>query len=103
MGLFSKKASEPINSETNYQDVVDYLTELGRHDYDKILKVVNIYRTADKDVKKVLNIKEVAPHINHVQPQSFLDDDDTELGNFLDDEPAPKVTINKTAKPKAKK
>lgn len=54
MGLFNKKAKEP----TSYQDTVDYLRDLSQQDYTKILKVVNIYREADKSVKKVLNIKD---------------------------------------------
>lgn len=102
MGLFSKAAT-PITTEPDYQDVVDYLRDLSQQDYTKILKVVGIYRDADKGVKKVLNIKEVEPHINHVQPKSFLDDDDTELGNFLEDELPKKVVIQKTPKAKTKK
>lgn len=97
MRLFSKPA-QPELPEINYDDVVGYLRDLAQTDYTKILKVVNIYRNADKGVKKVLNIKDVPTDINHIEPASLLDDD-TELGNFLDDEP-PKPKAKKAAKKK---
>lgn len=92
MGIFNKKPAHIC--EISYDDVVTYLRDLEQADYNKILKVVNIYRDADKKVKKILNIKE--------QPADdfLLDGDDTELGNFLEDEPPTKVKINKTEKPK---
>ena len=86
MSLFSKRKSEPA-PETTYDDVVDYMRCLEQTDYTKLLKVVTIYRDADKGVKKVLNIKDVPTDINHIEPLSLLEDDDTELGNFLDGEP----------------
>lgn len=103
MRLFSKKPA-PV-AEVNYQDVVDYLREMAQPDYTKILKVVNIYRDADKGVKKVLGIKEpTAPAPAEDDLASNFLDDDTELGDFLnDDEPAAKVVIKKTPKPKGKK
>lgn len=85
MGLFRKKQPAPI-AETGYDDVVEYLRDLEQTDYTKILKVVSTYREADKKVKKILGIL-----------ADDLFSDDTELGNFLADEPVvPK-------KPKAKK
>ncbi len=79
MRLFKK--AEPEIVETSWQDCVDYLRNLHQTDYNKMLKVVQIYRDADQAVKKALKIK----------PQKWgemiLDSEDTELGNFLDDEP----------------
>lgn len=90
MGLFSKKPA-PI-AETGYQDVVDYMRGLSHADYTKILKVVTIYRDADKGVKKVLGIKDnfvTEPSTADEIADLLLDDDDTTLG-FLDDEPVKK-------------
>ena len=103
--LFKKNKPAHI-CEISYDDVVTYLRDLQQQDYTKILKVVNIYRNADKDVKKVLGIKENSvtdPATADALAADFLSDDDTDLGNFLEDEPPKKVTINKTEKPKAKK
>lgn len=58
MGLFSKKAREKA---VNFNSVVDYLKDLNRSDYDKILKVVRIYRNADAEVKKVLPLETMPP------------------------------------------
>lgn len=88
MGLFSKKPAHVC--ETTYQDVVDYLRDLDIRDYAKVLKVVGIYRDADKGVKKVLGIKENSvtdPATADAIADDLLSDDDTALGNFLDDEP----------------
>lgn len=93
MGLFGKQPKH----ETSYQEVVDYLRDLTYHDYNKIIKVVTIYREADKGVKKVLRIRDTWSEVWTKQEA------DTELGNFLDDEPQKKVVIKKTPKPKAKK
>lgn len=46
MGLFG-------NKQTGYQDVVDYLRTLDHHKYTTLLREVNIYRQADKDVSKL--------------------------------------------------
>lgn len=105
MGLFRKKQPEPA-PETSYDDVVEYLRDLAQPDYTKILKVVNIYRDADKGVKKVLGIKENSvtdPATADMLAEDFLADDDTELGDFLADEPPKKLTIKKSEKPKANK
>ncbi len=84
MRLFSKSKAAPA-PEITYDEVVDYLRDLAQTDYTKIIKVVGIYRDADKSVKKVLNIQDVPTDVNHIEPLSLLEDDDTELGNFLDD------------------
>lgn len=90
MGLFNKKPAH--RCEISYDDVVTYLRDLEQVDYTKILKVVSTYREADKKVKKILNIKDEPIE---TELDNLLMDDDTSLGNFLDDEPP--------AKPKGKK
>lgn len=93
MGLFSKKQVQEV-AEFGYQDAVDYLRDLEQTDYNKILKVVGIYRDADKGVKKVLNIKPEPVE------EGFTDEELNDL--FLVDEPTPKVKITKTPKPAKK-
>lgn len=96
MSLFRKK-QQPVIVETNYDDVVEFLRNLGQPDYTKILKVVNLYRDADKGVKKVLGIKE-QPTLDDMSMDDLLNEDDTSLGNFLDDEPVKKPKAKKAAK-----
>lgn len=103
MGLFSKKPA-PV-AEISYDDVVTYLRDLEQVDYTKILKVVETYREADKKVKKILGIKEnrvTDPNTADELAAVFLDDDDTSIGNFLDDEPVKTTTVKVTNAPKAK-
>ena len=47
---------EPVN----YNSVLDYLVGLGQKDYEKLLKSSKIYRDANKQVAKVLGIKDEA-------------------------------------------
>lgn len=48
---------EPINP-VNYNSVLDYLIGLSNQEYNKILKVTDIYRDANKSAAKVLGVKE---------------------------------------------
>jgi len=98
MGLFGKKPADL--AKTSHQDVVDYLRDLEQADYTKILKVVSTYREADKKVKKILNIKYEPVALDFVHEGLLIDDGDTELGDYLFDDPPPKVKANKTEKPK---
>lgn len=87
MALFGNKKGVALPpQETGHQEVVDYLTALSRQDYDKIIKVVGIYRKADKEVAKIYPLETIPPI---TLGGDFLSDD-TELGNFLDDEPPKK-------------
>lgn len=89
MALFGNKKGVALPpQEIGHQEVVDYLTALSRQDYDKIIKAVNIYRKADKEVAKIYPLETIPPI---TLGGDFLSDDDTELGNFLDDEPAKKA------------
>jgi hypothetical protein len=82
MGLFKK--FEQVKHETSYQDVVDVLEAMSDQEYAKIIKVVNIYRKANKDVEKILPLEVMPPII--MDGEDFLFGKDTELGNFLDDD-----------------
>lgn len=65
MGLFFKDSIENIRPNTNsiapepvgigYNEVLDYLVALPDDDYEKLLKVANIYRRAERQVADVLN------------------------------------------------
>lgn len=48
---------EPQNP-VNYDSVLDWMLGLSDKDYKKMLEVVNIYRTANKDAAKVLKVKD---------------------------------------------
>lgn len=120
MGLFNKKKTnvfdlldEPdIEPAVNYNTVLDYLVGLSRYDYDKILKVSGIYRTANKEAARVLGVKDEPstaikeqPAPEQVEPSDMLQDPDDELAAaFLtDDEPdfietPPKAKKSKTVK-----
>lgn len=107
MGIFGKKKQEfpPLFSgdETpavNFNSVVEYLEGLSRYDFDKLLKVVNIYRAANKDVHKVLGIKDepTTAIAKESREEAELDLEDDDLPFILDDELA-----KETKKPKGKK
>lgn len=69
MVLFGKKKAEllplitdeELQTAPSYNSVIDYLVSLSRTDYDKMLKVVGIYRTAKKDAQKVIGNKDEIP------------------------------------------
>lgn len=46
------------DSPVNYNTVLDYLTGLSKSEFDKIVKVANIYRNANKEASKVLGVKD---------------------------------------------
>jgi len=86
MRLFNKQA-KPETTDTSYQDLVDYLRGISQQEYTSLLKVVNIYRDADKAVKKVLGVKyNVVENDADLFLDTLLSDDDTAIGNFLEDD-----------------
>lgn len=106
MGLFGKKKREfaPLISDNstpvvNFNTVVEYLEGLSKQDLDKLLKVVNIYRNANKDVNKVLGIKDepTATITKESRDEAEISD---ELDFMLDDEPAEKPKNSKKIKVK---
>jgi hypothetical protein len=56
MQLF-KKQPQAEKPEIDWNDCVEYLRSLHQQDYTRLLKVVDIYRGADKGVQKILGIK----------------------------------------------
>lgn len=109
MGLFGKKKQEfpPLNSalETpvvNFNSVIEYLEGLSKADYEKLLKVVNIYRNANKDVHSVLGLKlEPSTTIAKESRDEAELDEDSDIADLLEDidpdepKPAKKVTVKK--------
>lgn len=89
MGLFGKKKLElpPLISDdeleppVNFDSVIQYLEGLNRYEYEKLLKVVNIWRKANQEVNRLLPQK-VGPVINAViseaSPAPFITDDEAE-------------------------
>lgn len=81
MGIFDKKKSEPLpalisdeeleESLVNYNTVLDWLVGLSDQDYEKVHKVANIYRNANKDACSVLGVKD--------EPTTFINDPKDEL------------------------
>lgn len=99
--MFKRKQQPAHVCETTYDDVVGYLRDMAQPDYTKILKVVKLYRDADKGVKKVLNIKD--------QPADEEGFTDAELDDLfmLDDQDTPaskkqRETAQKATKPAKK-
>lgn len=127
MGIFGNKKDDTAllmtddeifgDDPVTYNQVLEYLAGLGDSDYKKVIKCADITRKSYADQCRVLGIEnEPTAFINPPEPpvESVLDpqtaddkaksflDDDTELGNFLEDEPPQqiKVKINKSEKPK---
>ena len=54
MGLFKKNKVKPVVTfEEEKQFVIEWLRNLDSKEYDKVLKIVEIYREADEKVKVV--------------------------------------------------
>lgn len=119
MGLFNKsnKVDLPVLSDDNdqpqaitFNEVIDYITGLSKSDFDKLIKVANIYRASNKDVLNVLGLKDepttsIAQEmetktLEPVEVETDLLSDD-ELDNaFLDE---PELDSKKRKVKKAKK
>lgn len=89
MSIFSKRnkkgielpkvLTEPENP-VNYNTVLDYMVGLSNAEYNKIIKVSEIYRKANKEAAKVLGVKD--------EPTTQLKEDkptDEEVDEALDD------------------
>lgn len=108
MGLFGKKREFPplLSDDStpviNFNTVVEYLEGLSKSDLDKLLKVVNIYRNANKDVNKVLGIKD-EPSVT-IDKESLAEaelDSDDDIPFILDDDlvekpKSKKITVKKS-------
>lgn len=67
----------------NYDSVLDWLLGLDEKDYKKMLEVVEIYRTANKDAAKVLKIKD-QPTTPLIEPKPTEAEIDAGLTEFLE-------------------
>ncbi len=94
---------EILPPQPNYDSVLEWLVGLSEDDFDKILRIAVIYRSADKSASETLGVEpEPTTYINPPsgietnQPpvtdaqnlkkaKNFLEADDTELGNYLFD------------------
>ena len=82
----------------NYNSVLDYLVGLSKTEYDKLFKVANVYRNANKDAAKILGVKdEPTTQLKSDQPteeqidegiDTILDADMDSDFLFEDEEPA---------------
>ena len=69
----------------DYNSVVDWLTGLSQEDYDKVGRVVSIYRKAQGEAAEVLGVpNEPSTFINPPEPAADPDDDIAIA--FLEDE-----------------
>ena len=94
MGLFFKDSIENIRPNSNsiapepvgigYNEVLDYLVALPDDDYEKLLKVANIYRRAERQVADVLNQANTeAPEIAE-KPEPKQDSENSEAEEIID-------------------
>lgn len=71
----------------NYDSVLDWLLGLSKQDYDKMLKVVTIYRDANMSAAKVLKVKDQAT--TQLIPAKLTDDEmEEQLDALLETDPA---------------
>lgn len=82
---------EIISLTTNYNGVIDYLTGLSAEDYQKTIKVAEIYRKAEDEAAAALGVERKPttfinpPEVPTLDKGSWLDEPD-----FLEDEPKTK-------------
>ena len=94
MSLFFKDSIENVQPNVSgiapepagigYNEVLDYLVALHDDDYEKLLKVANIYRRAERQVADVLNQANTeAPEIAE-KPEPKQDSDSSETDEIID-------------------
>lgn len=75
-------ATEPAS--IGYNEVLDYLVALHDDDYEKLLKVANIYRRAERQVADVLNQANTeAPEVAE-KPEPKQDSENSEADEIID-------------------
>lgn len=94
MSLFFKDSIENVQPNINsiapeptaigYNEVLDYLVALHDDDYEKLLKVANIYRRAERQVADVLNQANTeAPEVAE-KPEPKQDGENSEANEIID-------------------
>ena len=94
MSLFFKDSIENVQPNTNriapepvgigYNEVLDYLVSLHDDDYEKLLKVANIYRRAERQVADVLNQASADTPEATEKPEPKQDSDSSEADEIID-------------------
>ncbi len=119
--LFGRREPKPVEvpallqpeDPVNYDSVLDWLLGLSQKDYERMLKVVTIYRNANKDAAKVLRVKDepttqlVSKRLTDEQIDSDLDmllqTDPDDLKAAIENEPEPEAPKKAQAPSKDKK
>lgn len=94
MSLFFKDSIENVQPNVSgiapeptaigYNEVLDYLVALHDDDYEKLLKVANIYRRAERQVADVLNQANTeAPEVAE-KPEPKQDGENSEADEIID-------------------
>lgn len=75
-------AAEPAG--IGYNEALDYLVALHDDDYEKLLKVANIYRRAERQVADVLNQANAETPEVAEKPEPKQDSDSSEADEIID-------------------
>ena len=94
MSLFFKDSIENVQPNTNsiapepvgigYNEVLDYLVSLHDDDYEKLLKVANIYRRAERQVADVLNQASADTPEAAEKPEQKANSENSEADEIID-------------------
>lgn len=94
MSLFFKDSIENVQPNINstapepasigYNEVLDYLVALHDDDYEKLLKVANIYRRAERQVADVLNQASADTPEATEKPEPKQDSENSEADEIID-------------------
>lgn len=94
MSLFFKDSIENVQPNINsiapeptaigYNEVLDYLVALHDDDYEKLLKVANIYRRAERQVADVLNQANTEAPEATEKPEPKQDGENSEADEIID-------------------
>lgn len=94
MSLFFKDSIENVQPNINstapepasigYNEVLDYLVALHDDDYEKLLKVANIYRRAERQVADVLNQANAETPEVAEKPEPKQDSDSSGADEIID-------------------
>ena len=75
-------ATEPAG--IGYNEVLDYLVALHDDDYEKLLKVANIYRRAERQVADVLNQANTEAPEATEKPEQKANSENSEADEIID-------------------
>lgn len=94
MSLFFKDSIENVQPNTNsiapepvgigYNEVLDYLVSLHDDDYEKLLKVANIYRRAERQVADMLNQASADTPEATEKPEQKANSENSEADEIID-------------------